>query len=1009
MCHDDDTTYVKLALGGNEHAFEQLVKRYQNMVYGIALRYVKDVQQAEDIAQEAFIEAYLHLGQLKTPEKFAPWIYGIVRNLANRWLQREKREFMSLEEANLSEMEQQMKIVSISPSTGPQNPAEVYEQKTFRASILNAISELPSKSREVLILFYIDDFSYKDISNFLNISEAAVQSRLQIARGRLQERMMKMVKDALRDNRPVPEFAPQVVKAAVQQAQDAFERRNDPRRAERVIEYCAKALKTFEPNNPDYQGLQGDIYQWQGCTWLHPLKQPQQALRAFEQSLQLAKLSSDKPREIDALMGMAEAFIQLGDTKKAEDFFQQALARAQMICDSKREGAIRYRQSRMHIGELQDTAQVHEFLYSIEAIATGISNRAHANIASPTMHLFPEEIHHASLQALLDVIELVPESLPESVNPNSPFGYGYFDLKQEESKIQLGSCPEMFYTGHAKESNPPEWSSGVFRHLFFQIPCKPPALPIQSINIGRQWEDENEGFCRQFIIESIDETVQGPVFKFKHCMKLKIIVSQKSELLGPYETGWVWFARGVGLVKIRHEYATGETTEIDLIDYRLTELSDDYFPLSLDNMWLYRWTKGAYTITEKWRVLSLVDEPDCQNGQAFRLTHARYYLYMPEIKIGDIRDVESLIKALGDEDRYVRMEAAYALGNLGDSRGIEPLRKTLGDKDKFVQLKATIALAKMNEPGAIELLIETLADKDPDIRRSAADALGEIGDARAVEPLIEALGASGVRGRAAEALGKLGDIRAIEPLIKVLSDENERVRSVAAEALGRIGDARAVEPLIGALGNKDKWVRRDVAEALGRIGDTRAVEPLIRALSDEEPVVRDSVAWALGEIGDTLAVEPLRGSLNEQDKHVQLSAKIALAKMDEPGAIELVIEALADEDSDIRWRAADALGEIGDTLAVEPLRGILNDQDKYVQLSATIALAKMDETGAIELVIEMLDDEDSRVRWRAAKTLGEIENSQAVEPLEKLLDKENDDYVRKIAEEALKKLGVDWL
>jgi len=896
MCQDDDATYVKLALSGNEHAFEQLVKRYQNMVYGVALKHVGNAHQAEDIAQDAFIEAYLDLKKLREPAKFANWLYVITRNLANRWLQREKREFVSLEEAGVAEIEQQKDVLPTFPNATLQTPDDVYEQKALRESIWDAISGLPSKSQEVLTLFYIDGSSYKDISNFLNISEAAVQSRLQVARGRLQERMFQMVKNSLRKNRPAPEFAPQVVKAAVQQAQDAFERRNDPKRAQRVIEYCAKALKTFEPGNPDYQRLQGDIYQWQACTWLHPLKQPQQALQAFEQSLQLAKLVGDKRREVDALMGMADAFIQLSETAKVEEILQQALLHAKMVCDREREGAIRYRQSRMQIEDLSDTAQVNEFLRSVKSVATEIGNQTHANILPVELWNGGMGAPQTTLQALLDVIELVPESLPESFNPNIPFGYGYFDLKHEASTIQCRSRARMSYTGHAKESDLPMWLDGVFEHLFYQIPGKSPALPILPMNVGLQWQDEHEGSCRQLIIESTDETVQGTVFKFPHCLKLKIIVSEKSELPEPCESVWMWFARGVGLVKLRYEYATEETTEIDLIDYRLTELSDDYFPLSLDNMWLYRWSKGAYTITEKWRVFSLVGEPHYQNDPAFRLTHARYYLYMPEVKIGDTHDIESLIKALSDEDRYVRMEAAYALGNLGDARGVEPLKKTLDDKDKLVQLKAKIALAKMAVPEAYELVIEALGDEESDIQGRAANALGELGDARAVEPLIKALGdeKSVIQGRAAGALSRIGDARAVEPLIKALSDMHLRVRGATdansrywlskklramARALGRFGDTRAVEPLMESLGDEDKWLRRDAADALGNIGDTRVVEPLIKAVDDKEDIVRLATAEALSNIGDTRAVEPLKKLLDDVNEDVRETAKETLKKL----------------------------------------------------------------------------------------------------------------------------------
>ena len=115
---------------------------------------------------------------------------------------------------------------------------------------------------------------------------------------------------------------------------------------------------------------------------------------------------------------------------------------------------------------------------------------------------------------------------------------------------------------------------------------------------------------------------------------------------------------------------------------------------------------------------------------------------------GDIRSVGALVRALCDEDCYVRQEAASALGAMGDPRAVEAL---------------------------IELLEE---DDDEDVREEVAWALGKIGDARAVEPLIRALFDTDkdVREEAAWALGRIRDVRAVEPLIQALKDEEEDVR-----------------------------------------------------------------------------------------------------------------------------------------------------------------------------------------------------------------------------------------
>jgi len=157
---------------------------------------------------------------------------------------------------------------------------------------------------------------------------------------------------------------------------------------------------------------------------------------------------------------------------------------------------------------------------------------------------------------------------------------------------------------------------------------------------------------------------------------------------------------------------------------------------------------------------------------------------------GDVRSISALVRALGDEDCYVRQEAASALGAMGDHRAVKAL---------------------------VELFEE---DDDEDVRAEAACALGEIGNARAVESLIRALLDSGkdVRAEAAWALGRIRDIRAVEPLIQALKDEEEDVREEVVWSLGRIRNARAIELLNQAAGDKSAHVRRVAAEALANIG-----------------------------------------------------------------------------------------------------------------------------------------------------------------------------------------------
>jgi energy-coupling factor transporter ATP-binding protein EcfA2 len=136
----------------------------------------------------------------------------------------------------------------------------------------------------------------------------------------------------------------------------------------------------------------------------------------------------------------------------------------------------------------------------------------------------------------------------------------------------------------------------------------------------------------------------------------------------------------------------------------------------------------------------------------------------------------------------------------------------------------------------VEKLRQALKHKDKYVRRNAAAALGQIGNPQAVNALMAALKHEdgSVRWNVAEALGKIGNQQAFDALMAALKDENNYVRGNAAVALGKIGNPQAVPALIAALNHDDEYVvRRNAAWALGDIGNPQAVPALIAALNHD--------------------------------------------------------------------------------------------------------------------------------------------------------------------------------
>lgn len=169
---------VELALEGDEEAFGQLVRIYQNAVYATTFQIVGNFADAQDITQEVFVEAYTKLHQLRLPDKFANWLRSITMNTCRMWI-RSRKSQPELEESDINSGDG-----SVSDESG------LYEQ------LMSALTLLPEDQRTVIILHYIDDLSYGQIGKFLGIPVGTVRSRLHRAREKLKRRTV-VVKEVL--------------------------------------------------------------------------------------------------------------------------------------------------------------------------------------------------------------------------------------------------------------------------------------------------------------------------------------------------------------------------------------------------------------------------------------------------------------------------------------------------------------------------------------------------------------------------------------------------------------------------------------------------------------------------------------------------------------------------------------------------------------------------------------------------------------------------------------------
>ncbi len=186
----DDATMVAGALGGDPRMFSALVRKHEPLAYSTAYAVLRNAEEAQEVAQDAFVTAYEKLESLERPERFASWLRTIALNAAKM----RRRAAIRARAMSLDAPFDEIDETTFAPGVArPERPDVAAERKEFVASVASALRSLPGKYRVAATLFFVDDLSYGEISASLSVPVSTVQSRLQRARGMLRERIRRMV------------------------------------------------------------------------------------------------------------------------------------------------------------------------------------------------------------------------------------------------------------------------------------------------------------------------------------------------------------------------------------------------------------------------------------------------------------------------------------------------------------------------------------------------------------------------------------------------------------------------------------------------------------------------------------------------------------------------------------------------------------------------------------------------------------------------------------------------
>ncbi len=175
---------------GDLDALGELYERHKGAVYRTALAITRDESVAEDILQETFLRTYTYARSIDESLPLGPWLYRVAVNLSYSWSSRVKRWLNVLQET----LDQW--VLPASPS-----PEALTEEREWQQALMRAIDDLPDRHRTVVILYYLEELTLKEIAYVMDLPEGTVKSRLYHAREMLRVHLDEQ------EHRLIPEVA----------------------------------------------------------------------------------------------------------------------------------------------------------------------------------------------------------------------------------------------------------------------------------------------------------------------------------------------------------------------------------------------------------------------------------------------------------------------------------------------------------------------------------------------------------------------------------------------------------------------------------------------------------------------------------------------------------------------------------------------------------------------------------------------------------------------------------
>ena len=184
---DPDAALMLLAKNGDPRAFEQLVEKYKQPIVNLMFRMLRDLSEAEDLAQMVFIRVHQSAARYEVSAKFSTWIFTIARHVCFNEIRRRSRHPAESMESSLPESDEPAARQFEDHKTF--TPPEAFLQHELEVKIQEALDQLPEKQRLAVLLCRQDELSYEEIARVLGLSLSATKSLIHRARETLKLRL----------------------------------------------------------------------------------------------------------------------------------------------------------------------------------------------------------------------------------------------------------------------------------------------------------------------------------------------------------------------------------------------------------------------------------------------------------------------------------------------------------------------------------------------------------------------------------------------------------------------------------------------------------------------------------------------------------------------------------------------------------------------------------------------------------------------------------------------------